>query len=176
MDKRKKIIIPIITILLIILFAIGFSIRREGCSNVQISAAVRDEVCTELLILSPGIPLAGTPEGDLSKAILKEINSYRKSNGLTELTWSEELEDCSRVRAEEITQKWSHTRPDGSDWYTVNEDIMWGENLAKGLGTGNDIVTAWKNSPSHNENLLNADFRYVAISINGSYIACEFCY
>lgn len=173
---KKKIFWLIIEIILCILFILLLFKERSDCSTISVSAALRDEACTELLILSPGIPLAGTPEGDLSKAIFKEINSYRKANGLTELVWSEELEDCSRVRAEEITQKWSHTRPDGSDWYTVNEDIMWGENLAKGSGTGSDIVTAWKKSPSHNENLLNTDFRYVAISINGNYIACEFCY
>lgn len=172
MSKLGKVLYLSFVLLFIICFAYFFSTRDK----VLISAIERNESCNETIILESGVPLSGTTETDLSGSILKEINSYRVANGLNELTWSTELKDCAAVRAEEITVLWSHTRPDGSDWYTVNENIMWGENLAKGNGSANAIVTAWKNSPSHNENLLNASFKYVGISVNSGYIACEFCY
>ena len=69
------------------------------------------------------------------------------------------------VRAQEIVGTWSHTRPNGSDWYTVNSSIMYGENLAKGYSSASDCVAAWMASPTHRENVLYADFRTCGIAI-----------
>ena len=58
-------------------------------------------------------------------------------------------------RAEEITVKQSHERPDGSAWYTLAPDYLFGENFADGYDTANDVVNAWMLSPAHMENILN---------------------
>ena len=60
------------------------------------------------------------------------INSIRIENNLEPLTWVEELEDETYLRASEASIKWSHTRPSGQAWYTVNPSLMDGENLATG--------------------------------------------
>lgn len=67
----------------------------------------------------------------------------------------DELGPATMTRAEEITVKLSHERPDGSAWDTVAPDYLFGENFADGYDTANDVVNAWMLSPAHRENILN---------------------
>lgn len=81
------------------------------------------------------------------------INNKRQENGLEELQWDDELYKIAKIRAEEASRKWSHTRPDGTPWYTVSDEIH-GENLAKGYDSAQDAVNAWMGSQGHKENIL----------------------
>lgn len=93
------------------------------------------------------------------------VNEIRRENGLSTLEWDNNLETVACVRANEISENFSHTRPNGKAWYTVNSKIQGGENLAFGFDTAEDTVDAWMDSPTHRENILYGDFRKVAISI-----------
>lgn len=88
-------------------------------------------------------------------AAFNSINEIRKQNGLNEIRWMDELGPATIERAEEITVKQSHERPDGSAWYTLAPDYLFGENFADGYDTANDVVNAWMLSPAHMENILN---------------------
>ena len=111
---------------------------------------------------------------------LDKCNAQRSSAGLGSLSWSDGLESCAMVRAQEAVTTWSHTRPNGSDWWTVNSNLMYGENLAKGYSTADEAVNAWMNSQSHRENILYSGFKTCGIAIyetGGSwYWAEEFGY
>ena len=93
------------------------------------------------------------------------VNEQREAAGLDDLTWDQNLETVSHVRAEECSRSFSHTRPDGRKWYTVNSKIQGGENLAFGFDTAEDAVEAWMNSPTHRDNILYDEFEKVAIGI-----------
>ncbi len=95
----------------------------------------------------------------------QQVNDERAAAGLDELKWDKNLETVSSVRAQECSQKFSHTRPDGRPWYTVNSKVQGGENLAFGFDTADDAVEAWMNSPTHRDNILYDEFAKVAISI-----------
>lgn len=114
----------------------------------------------------------------MARHILELVNQHRAAAGLQPLTWDNDLENCAGVRAYECSQRFAHIRPDGSQWYTVNQQIMHGENLAYGYKTADAAVTAWMNSPSHRFNILYPDFRRCSIAIykNGNvlYYAQEF--
>lgn len=88
-------------------------------------------------------------------AAFNSINEVRKQNGLSELRWMNELYPATMTRAEECAVNMSHVRPDGSAWYTLAPDYLFGENLASGYDTANDVVNAWMLSPAHMENILN---------------------
>ena len=109
------------------------------------------------------------------------VNSERLANGLQPLVWDNNLESTSAVRAKECSQNFSHTRPNGKSWYTVNSAIMGGENLAYGYYDANSAINAWMDSPTHRENILWPEFTKVAISVyvadDGTYYwAQEFGY
>lgn len=114
------------------------------------------------------------------KELFDLINEYRVDNNLKELEWNKELEAAAKIRAEEASICWSHTRPDGTQWYTVS-DLTKGENLAKTYTTPLEVFEAWKNSETHDQNLRDKDFRSCAISNfideNGTYFtSIEFHY
>ena len=100
----------------------------------------------------------------LAKDTLNEVNERRRENGLPDLEWSDELAKAAAVRAKEASQNWSHTRPNGQQYYTVNENVN-GENLAFGYNDANSTVEAWMNSPTHRDNLLDKDLKSVGISV-----------
>ncbi len=94
-----------------------------------------------------------------------QVNEQRSEAGLDSLKWDQNLETVSSVRAKECAVKFSHTRPNGTQWYTVNSKIQGGENLAFGFDTAGDAVDAWMASPTHRDNILYDEFDKVAISI-----------
>ena len=93
------------------------------------------------------------------------VNEERAEAGLDPLEWDSNLETVANVRASEISHSFSHTRPNGRQWYTVNSKIQGGENLAYGFNTAEEVVEAWMNSPTHRDNILYDEFTKVAISI-----------
>lgn len=109
------------------------------------------------------------------------VNEIREEAGLNVLVWDANLEGTSDVRARELEQSFSHTRPNGSPWYTVNSDIMGGENLAFGYDNASEVLEGWMNSPTHRENILYPTFNKISISIytaddGTTYWAQEFGY
>ena len=117
------------------------------------------------------VSLAGALSGNAdsqaaAKAAFDLVNAKRQEAGLGALTWNSGLEQASAVRAVEASQFFSHTRPDGSDWWTVNSNLMYGENLAKGYASANEAVTAWMNSPTHKANIMDAEFTSGAIALH----------
>ena len=109
------------------------------------------------------------------------INAQRNGSGLPSLVWSDGLADAAAVRAQEITSVFSHTRPDGSNWWTVNSTLQYGENLAKLYQSSSSVVNAWMNSPTHRANIMDSSFVTVGMAIyqtaDGSwYWAQEFGY
>lgn len=83
-------------------------------------------------------------------------NEQRVANGLSELVWRDDLAAVAQVRAIETVTLFSHTRPNGTDWWTVNGNIMYGENLARKFSTAAGCVNGWMNSPDHRANILSA--------------------
>ena len=98
------------------------------------------------------------------------INNYRITEGLRPLKISEKLCDIAKIRAEESSIIWSHTRPNGQaiDSILINSNIEWsiaGENLAKCENASAEaVVDAWMNSKSHRENLLNPRYIFCGIA------------
>lgn len=82
------------------------------------------------------------------------------AEGVEPLEWNEELYQQIMVRGPEIVQSFSHTRPDGSAYYTAIDDSYntCGENIAAGYTTAEDVTDGWYNSAGHKRNMLNGNF------------------
>lgn len=105
------------------------------------------------------------------------LNEERRKAGLEIFTYRSDISEAANIRAKEASSKWSHTRPDGSEYYTA-DDKIYGENLAKNYKTSEDIIKAWMNSKSHRQNILDPGFKGVCIGVyetdNGNFISLEF--
>jgi len=106
----------------------------------------------------------GYYDEELSKQVFEQLNEYRVANGLNALNWSNEIEQYADTRAAEAAVLFDHERPNGERFYSLDRSRMNGENLALGYSSANTVMTAWKNSPGHNENMLYPTFKSVAVS------------
>lgn len=111
---------------------------------------------------------SGRYNSDMAYAVLDLVNQQRAAAGLSNLLWDDGLASNADIRASEIVIKWSHTRPDGSEWYTAGSQTQCGENLAVGQTTAQQAVTDWMNSPAHAGNVLG---NYSAIGVS-----CYLCH
>lgn len=112
--------------------------------------------------------------GDYAEQMLALVNQARAEAGAAPLTLDSKLCDAADKRAEEITAKFSHTRPNGSDCFTIFSEYGisshgGGENIAMGSTDVNAIFNMWMNSPGHRSNILDSRFKTIGIGKCGSY-------
>ncbi len=113
--------------------------------------------------------------------VLEEVNEEREDVGLKPLILSQDLTDGAGIRSQEIITNFSHTRPDGSDcWTVLTKERSWsvgggyyyqnaGENIAAGNDEPDDTVEQWMNSPGHRANILDSTYGYTMLGVGHSY-------
>ena len=166
--RDSLIIFTIFTLLVIVVLCLH--LKQVGIDKEGQAFRTMSELETEPLYLdNEAIALAGSSDdaGLREKALEASnlINDIREENNLESLDWDINLETVADVRANEISDVFSHTRPNGQPWSTVNSKIQGGENLAFGYDTPKEVVQAWMDSESHKENILYPDFEKCAIAI-----------
>lgn len=90
--------------------------------------------------------------------MLRLINEERNKLGLQPLSYDVRLYSAAKIRCVEITQVFSHTRPDGSNCFSVST-VVHGENLS--YSNSHDTQVAYQqfyNSSSHKANMLEPEF------------------
>lgn len=115
------------------------------------------------------VSVGGQSMTSMAAQVISEVNAERAKYGLSPLTMSAELTRAACVRAQEIVEKFSHTRPDGSSWSTVSS-AAFGENIAKGQRSADHVMAAWMSSEGHRANILRASYGSIgvcALKVNG---------
>ena len=119
--------------------------------------------------------------------VLRIANAERMNEGLQPLTMFAEMQTATDIRALEIVESFSHTRPDGTDCFTVLDEVgvsysTAGENIAAGYQNPASVMDSWMNSPGHRANILNAGFKHIGVgytysqgSYYGAYWVQLFC-
>ena len=73
------------------------------------------------------------------------------------------------VRAQEISIKFSHIRPDGTDastaCYEAGAGCIVGENIATGYSTPQDVMNGWLRSDGHRWAILTKDTTHVGVGV-----------
>ena len=107
-----------------------------------------------------------TSNADFMARVVELCNEQRAAYGLAPLTQDASLDACAQVRAAEITEKFDHTRPDGTSCFTVLNGLTYtaaGENIAAGQRSPEEVVNDWMNSEGHRANILNASFTKIGV-------------
>ena len=105
---------------------------------------------------------------EIKAEIFRLINLYRAQAGLSALQSFDTLNQAAQTRATEIADKRDHIRPDGTNFYTVLNELSIGyfstaENIACGQATPIQVMTDWLNSEEHKKYILHPDFNYAGI-------------
>ncbi len=108
---------------------------------------------------------------EYAEAVIDLVNEERAKEGLSPLEMNETLMGGCEIRAEELVEKFSHTRPDGSSCYTVVKDDYGysyiGENIAEGYTSPEHVMNGWMNSSGHRANILKKEYEEIGV---GCYI------
>lgn len=119
-------------------------------------------------------PVQVAPKPEVKEAtkeleVLRLVNIERQKAGKKPLKYLSALEQGANIRALEIIDLWSHTRPDGTRFVTAFDYIQYakiGENLASGCRTPQDVVALWMSSDSHRQNILSDKYEHMAIAVS----------
>ena len=100
--------------------------------------------------------------------VLRLVNEERTRYGLSPLTQDLGAAEVAHLRAKEIVQSFSHTRPNGSSCFTAAKELgvsyrSAGENIAYGYPTPEKVVEGWMNSEGHRKNILSSSFSKIGI-------------
>ena len=169
---KNKISRILATLVLVVVTGSCVACGASQQASVDSTAAIRGQGvgAGETYIDDAAIALAGQTQTSqnittAATTALSLVNTQRANAGLTALQWSQGLADAAMVRAQEIVKTFSHTRPDGSDWWTVNSNLQYGENLAKLYNSPDSVVSAWMASPTHKANIMASGYKTCGISI-----------
>lgn len=136
-----------------------------GTGTTTITAGTYDGLRHDKLTVTVIAP----PVEQWKRDVLNLVNNERTKNGLSALSWSTTCEGAANTRAKEIMSVYSHTRPDGSSWSTACPIPETGGKSGENLNAGNAAVSpettvaSWMASPEHRANILNPDFKHVAV-------------
>lgn len=111
-----------------------------------------------------------TPGLDFVQRVLDLTNQFRAQNGVAPLQLNLELNAAALNHSTNMALQdfFSHTGKDGTSagdrirqvGYQSN---AWGENIAAGYSTPDQVVQGWINSPGHRANMLNPRFTELGV-------------
>lgn len=127
-----------------------------------------------LLVFYSSTGINQKPEQFSTYQILVAVNKERVKIGLDPLVEDADLFKAANNKAQEMSQKsyFSHEDPKtGKQWKEFILEVGYdytvaGENLAKGYDGPTQMVSAWMNSPSHRENIVNNQVYETGIGIS----------
>jgi hypothetical protein len=134
-----------------------------------IFALVLKLISSSLLVLLPDSAFFAA----ITKTSLIDLtNQERQSLGMNFLQENQKLNEAAALKAQNILEGeyFSHYSPEGiSPWYWFeragyNYDSA-GENLAIGFLDAEEVYNAWYDSPSHQANLLNPEYKEIGIGV-----------
>lgn len=108
---------------------------------------------------------------DLINEVYEITNNYRSLVGVPSLTLDSSLVETASIRAKELSDSFSHTRPNGSSCFTVLSELgisygTAGENIAAGYSSSQSVMEGWRSSSGHYQNIISSKFKKIGIGVN----------
>ena len=108
---------------------------------------------------------------DLINEVYEITNNYRSLVGVPSLTLDSSLVEAASIRVKELSDSFSHTRPNGSSCFTVLSELgisygTAGENIAAGYSSPQSVMEGWRSSSGHYQNIISSKFKKIGIGVN----------
>ena len=102
--------------------------------------------------------------------VLDLINAERGKQNLRPLSMSRDLFNEAKLRSKEISNRFSHIRPDGTKFSTImsNPGALQAENMAGGQTSPAAVVKAWMGSSVNRTNILNPNFTELGVGYHAT--------
>jgi uncharacterized protein YkwD len=117
----------------------------------------------------------GTPDTTFASQVVALVNQHRQAMGLSTLGVSPTLTASAQWKSAHMAyyQYMQHDDPAPPIARTVSDrlaacgypmtNVSWGENIAYGYQTPQDVMNAWLNSAGHKANIENPSFRAIGV-------------
>ncbi|MGW4440061.1 CAP domain-containing protein [Streptomyces sp. NPDC004596] len=131
----------------------------------------------------PAAPQPTATASGVVARVLELVNAERGKVGCSALTLNATLTKAAQAHSQDMAahQNMSHTGSDGSSpgdritsaGYTWSS---YGENVAYGYSTAEQVMAGWMSSPGHRANILNCSFKEIGVGLAqpGSYWTQDF--
>ena len=91
---------------------------------------------------------------EFRQEVIRLTNKEREKAGLEPLVEDSTAMEYAQIRAEELSELFSHERPNGDQTGTYSH-YTFGENIGKGQDSPQEIVNGWMNSSVHRATILS---------------------
>lgn len=132
-----------------------------------------------VLLLAAVLPGSAQAYSAQELAFLTIINDYRAGHGLGPLLLSDVISGACYLHNSDMSdfgffshtsEKSNHFPQGATPWDRMkaggyNYNTSMGENIAAGYADAAAVFQGWKNSPGHNANMLNGNFKVIGISL-----------
>lgn len=130
--------------------AVNYTISVADLTKTEVATELESDDIVEVYSLETGYNDA------IMKEVLVLVNAYRKEAGLAELTWSDALADAAKTRAQELSGKYGHLRPDGSSGLSASSAAKI-EFVGCGYASAQGVFAAWCSESALRDQLLSPE-------------------
>lgn len=147
--------------------------KKNGTAAVKVyTKKFEGSTAKEIFVNVGGQAVDNTPTEEelLAAEVVKLVNKERKAAGLSKLKSDDALNAAAAVRAKELIEEYSHTRPDGSSCGTALDDagipyMTRGENIGwNQKNPAEKIMKQWMDSPKHKANILGKQYGKIGVA------------
>ncbi len=129
---------------------VNYTISVADLSRTEVATELEGEDVVEVYALEDGF------SDEVMRDVLALVNALRKEANLPELAWSDALAAAAKTRAQELSGKYGHLRPDGSNGLSAAEAAKQ-EMIGCGFVTAEGVFAAWCSEDGLLNQLLSAD-------------------
>ena len=101
---------------------------------------------------------------EFREEVIRLTNIEREKAGLEPYEVDDTAMKFAQIRAEEISESYSHIRPNGDQSGTYSH-YTFGENIAKGQKTPEEVVNDWMNSSVHRAAIMSSEDEYFGVGV-----------
>ncbi len=168
MNIKKLLVFAVVAAVLILVVS---TIAASSPPSIEVKAATTSQGQASQDVSKPQATL-----NDYENAVAALINDYRTSSGLNAIAYEPTLTYVAKLRSTDLMDRnyFSHYSPEGTTVFNLFRANgvsykIGGENLGQampaGIGTPEAFMGAWKNSPTHNANMLRVGYNYIGVGM-----------
>ncbi|MEV5387601.1 CAP domain-containing protein [Streptomyces sp. NPDC052721] len=163
--------------------AVAHKVRRTTAPSTPQATAPAASAPASAAPAAPSSPAPTATASGVTAEIVRLVNAERAKAGCQPLTLNSTLTKAAQAHSDDMAahQNMSHTGSDGSSpgdritraGYTWSS---YGENVAYGYSTAQQVMAGWMTSPGHRANILNCGFKEIGVGLAqpGSYWTQDF--
>ena len=113
---------------------------------------------------------AKASNSNYERKVVQLVNIEREKNGLKALSFDSSISNVARTKSRDMADNnyFAHNSPTyGSAGNMLEKSgislTLWGENIASGQYTPEDVVRGWMNSTGHRANILSPNFTKIGV-------------